>query len=120
MNSKKSVIVYIDYDANFVIVNQTKFTFSNVNKLNLKLIRVSMYLFQFRLKNFHRSRKFNIVSNALNQLLTIRQNLNDEKIDSFDINNHLKEKKNVIQKILIQMFLKFRRKLNTEYEENSN
>ena len=66
--SDRSIILYTNHRAIIKIINQTKLSFTNIDKQNLKLMKTSMYLFQFRLKIRHRFEKFNIISNALNRL----------------------------------------------------
>ena len=53
----KITIVFIDYATNSVIVDQIKLIFNNIDKLNLKLIKIFIYLSQFNLKIKYRSKK---------------------------------------------------------------
>ena len=115
---EKSITIYIDYAINAAIVNQIKLISNNVDKLNLKLIRIFMYLFQFRLKVFHRSSKFNLISNVLNKLSTIKHNFIDDVIDSLDIDEYSMKENHVVHDTLIEMWSEFRKKLFTKYEEN--
>jgi hypothetical protein len=48
-SSKYSTIIYIDHDVSSIIIAIIKLSIISTNRLNMKLIRVSMYLFQFRL-----------------------------------------------------------------------
>ena len=73
ISSVHPVTVFTDHAANPAIVGQTKLTSSSVDKLNLKLVRASMYLSQFRLRVFHRSGKSNTIPDALSRLPTKRQ-----------------------------------------------
>ena len=70
-NVENFIVVYINHVVNSIIVNQTKFIFNSINKLNMKFVRVSMYLFQFRFKIYHRFDKFNLIFDALNRLFNI-------------------------------------------------
>jgi hypothetical protein len=67
-SSKHSTIIYTDYEISSVITAIIKLITSSTNRLNMKLIRVFMYLSQFRLNIRHRSKKFNIISDALSRL----------------------------------------------------
>ena len=62
-----STVIYIDHETNSIITTETKFNTININKLNLKLIKISIYLFQFRFNVKHRSKKFNVILNAFNK-----------------------------------------------------
>ena len=53
----KITIVFIDHVANLTIINQIKLTFNNIDKLNLKLIKIFIYLSQFNLKIKYRLEK---------------------------------------------------------------
>ena len=64
------MVLYIDYDANFIITNQTKFIFNLIDKLNMKFVRVFIYLFQFRLKIHYRFEKSNLILNVFNRLFS--------------------------------------------------
>lgn len=64
-------IVFIDYFANFVIANQTKLITSNIDKLNLRLMRAFIYLSQFQMNIRHRSNKQHVIFDALFRLSTI-------------------------------------------------
>ena len=112
--------MYIDHVVNSIIVNQTKFIFNFVNKLNMKFIRAFMYLFQFRLKIYHRFDKFNLIFDALNRLFNIVDknnivdNLNIEFFHSdiidFELNHFY-----VFNQSLIAMSDVFNQKFKAEY-----
>ena len=65
-----SIIVYIDYSTIVSISRQIIFIIFSSDKLNLRLIRVSQYLFDFNLFIRHKVDKINVVSNALSRLQT--------------------------------------------------
>ena len=65
---KHATIIYTNHGANPIITTKTKFSTTNIDKLNMKLIKISIYLSQFRLNVRHRSEKSNVISNALNRL----------------------------------------------------
>ena len=114
MSFEHSMIIFIDHVVNSVIINQIKLISFSVDKLNFKLVRAFMYLFQFRLKIYHRSDKFNVVIDAFNRLFTIRHNFVDKKIDNSNLNIYHNEVKNFsdeessIKEVLIEMWSKFR------------
>ena len=65
---KSFIVIYIDY---FVIVSISKqiilITF-NIDKLNLRFVRASQYLFNFNIIIRHKFNKFNVILNALSRL----------------------------------------------------
>ena len=67
-NFKHVTIIYTDHEINSSIVVETKLNITNIDKLNMKLIRAFIYFSQFRIEMRHRFDKFNIISNALNRL----------------------------------------------------
>ena len=120
------VVVFTDHVANSIIINQIKFISSSVNKLNLKLIRVFIYLFQFRLRAFHRFDKFNVVFDVFNRLSTMRQKIFDVQINNFDINDfHTKKTRDswhvdaivfrISKQINEKIWEKFKLKANIEF-----
>ena len=125
VNFDLSTIMYIDHVVNTTIVKQTKFTFSSVDKLNLKLIRASIYLSQFRLKIFHRIDKFNVVFDAFSRLFTNRHSVSNTTIDSFDIESYhafFESSKNdviyVYNEFLLVMFDDFRKQFFVDYKND--
>lgn len=119
-------IIYTDNEVNTLIVATTKLSTININKLNMKFIRVSIYLSQFRLDIRHRSRKFNIVSNAISRLsIKSDRSLNDSlnlNFEHFDIALIDSENDQIYaySKILIEMFKKFRTRIIDEYFKKEN
>ena len=125
VNFDLSTIVYIDHVINTIIVKQTKLTFNSVDKLNLKLIRASIYLSQFRLKIFHRIDKFNVVFDAFNRLSTSRHSVSNTTIDNLDIESYhafFESSKNdviyVYNESLLVMFDDFRKQLLIDYKND--
>ena len=115
--SKYSTVIYIDHETNLATTTKTKLNTTNINKFNLKLIRVSTYFFQFRLNVRHRSKKFNIVSNALSKL-SIKKTSN--KKNNLEINADDSKSDNVYAYavILIEMSSEFREKIIEKYSKN--
>ncbi len=68
--SKQFIIIWTDHSATAIIIKQTKLSTINRNKLNLRLVRVVVYLFQFELDVRHKSRRDHVISNALSRLST--------------------------------------------------
>ena len=70
--SKYSTVIYIDHEINLAIAAKTKLNITNIDKLNIKLIKTSIYLFQFWLNVSHWSDKFNIIPDVLSRLSIIK------------------------------------------------
>ena len=118
---KHVTIIYIDHVVNSFITRQIKFINSNVDKLNIKLIRVSIYLFQFRFDVRYKFDKSHIIFDALSRLSTNNCMLND-KNDVFDIENfhdNMINSKNDVTYVynsdLITISKKFKLKFQKDY-----
>ena len=107
--------MFTNYKTNSKIIAQIKLFSTFVDKLNLKLIKISMYLFQYRIRVFHKNDKTNIVFNVLSCLFIKKHNIVNQLIDSLNINVF---NKNTIKRILIEINDEFRRKLIKEYKKN--
>ena len=76
---KHITIVFINYIINISIVKQTTLINNNTNKLNFRLIKTFIYLFQFKLNIKYRFDKKHVISNVLsrfsfdNELTTLRR-----------------------------------------------
>jgi hypothetical protein len=82
------IVVFTNHFVNSFIVRQTILNSSNINKLNLRLMRASIYLSQFQLKIKYCSKKQHIISNVLSRLLaifTIEANINALEALNIDI-----------------------------------
>lgn len=66
--SDQATIVYTDHAATLAIARQTTLTTSSTDKLNLRLIRASQYLSQFRLEIRHKAGRLHLVPDALSRL----------------------------------------------------
>ena len=66
----KIIVIFTNHFASISIARQTSLKFSNIDKLNLRLIRVFAYLSQFDLDVRYKSERINIVSNVLSRLST--------------------------------------------------
>ena len=118
-------IVYIDHVVNTFIARQTILNFVNTNKFNLRLIRASIYLSQFRLNVKHRSNKKHVISNVFSRLFfdnkQASQQINFENALNFDtFHNNLVDSSNnhnvyALQKSLVVMFDDFRKQITNNY-----
>ena len=121
---KHITIIYIDYVVNSFIIRQIKFINNNIDKLNMKLIRVSIYLFQFRLDVRYKFDKSHIIFDAFNRLSTNNYMFND-KNDVLDIENfheNMIDSKNDVTYVynndLIAISKKFKLKFQKDYRTN--
>ena len=88
---KHVTVIFIDYTANLFIIQQIILFFNNTNKLNLRLIRAFIYLFQFRINVRYRFNKHHIISNVLFQLSIAKSFLNEnENLKLKNYHNNLK------------------------------
>ena len=82
---KSFTIIYIDY---FVVVSISRqiilITF-NIDKLNLRLVRASQYLFNFNIIIRHKFNKFNVIFDALSRLSNKTTIDVTNKIEIFDV-----------------------------------
>ena len=130
-----STIIYIDHFAVVFIFRQITLTTNNTNKLNLRLVQASQYLFSFNIFIRHKFDKSNVMFDALsklsNKLLTSQNSKN--KIDIFDVfYDHFIDLSNyelifvIIQNmsaityhvILMKMFDDFKKRFKKIYVEN--
>ena len=61
-------IIYTNHSAAISISKQIIFSILNIDKLNLRLIRISQYFSNFNIVLRHKSEKLNIVFNILSRL----------------------------------------------------
>ncbi len=67
--SRQKTIIGTDHDSIVFIVTQTKLSTSNTDKLNLRLVRVAMYLSQFELDIRVKIKRDHVILDALSRLL---------------------------------------------------
>ena len=117
-SSKHFTIIYTDHEANFMIVAETKLSTININKLNMKFIKIFIYFFQFRIEMRHKLEKFNVVSNALNKLFI---KSNNKSINSLNINAKNSKTDQIYAYVttFVEIFFEFKKKLIDEYVKNS-
>ena len=118
-----TMIINTNHENITKIVKQIKLNSINTNKINLRLIRASMYLSQFRLKIRHRSEKFNIISNAFNRLST-KKTTHEKLINLKTYHDELKNSENDLTHAhvmtLVEMNTKFKKQIQQKYFENAS
>ncbi|KAG7004443.1 hypothetical protein G7Y79_00025g057290 [Physcia stellaris] len=85
---KGIIVVFTDHAANTSIAKQITMNSSNTDKLNLRLVRASVYLSQFRLKVKYRSGKDHVVPDALSRLASGNGQIGKSPEDRFDLNTY--------------------------------
>ena len=65
---KSFIVIYIDYFVVVSISRQIILIIFSIDKLNLRFVRASQYLFNFNIIIRHKFDKFNIMLNALSRL----------------------------------------------------
>jgi hypothetical protein len=111
--SKHSTIIWTNHSVIATIIKQTKMITSNIDKLNLRLVRIDMYLSQFDLDIRHKSKRDHVISDALSRLSTFQND--NEKISDNSDNNTLDDI-NVYVETLIEMFSNFKSRLVSVYK----
>ena len=133
---KLSIIVYTNY---FVIVSinqQIKLSSFSIDKLNLKLVRVSTYLSQFFLKIKHKSNNQHMILNVLSRLFIdafkfVVNNFVLDDVYQIDVYwqttfqyvyiiNETKYLKHVVNKIYVNMLSKFKTSIIKSYKQNKS
>ena len=76
-NRKSFIIIYIDYFAAISIFKQIILITFFIDKLNLRLIRASQYLFNFNIFLRHKADKTNVILNVLSRLSAHTLQMND-------------------------------------------
>ena len=77
-----------------------------------------MYLFQFRIKMFHRSDKSNMIFDVLFRLSIIRHKIEKFAMNSLDVNDFNTNEIDKLNDVLIEMNKKFRFKLKQNYQKD--
>ena len=119
-SSKHFTIIYTDHETNFIIAAETKLITININKLNMKFIKIFTYFSQFRIEMRHKFEKFNVVSNALSRL-SIKSKPTSKSINSFDIDAENPKTDQIYTYVttLVEISFAFKKKLIDEYAKNS-
>jgi hypothetical protein len=105
-------IIWIDHAIIAVIARQTKTIISNTDKLNLRLIRVEMYLSQLELNIWQKIDRDHVISTALFRLSCF-----DEKFTEKQNADTLNDIKTYVD-ILIKMSSQFKNRLVQDYKTN--
>lgn len=112
-SSKHPIVIYMDHGANAAIANQTKLSTTSIDRLNMKLVRASTYLSQFRVEVKHRPGKTNIMPDALSRLPA--KTINSEVIlDQPGFAHHTENG------ILLQLSPEFKKSLIQGYSEDKS
>ena len=85
ISSQHATTVITDHASNVTISGQTKLTSTSTDKLNLKLVRASMYLSQYKLNMIYKPGKSHLVPDALSRLPSTASM--DSKTDSLDLDS---------------------------------
>ena len=120
--------MYIDHSITTFIIQQIKLFIFFVNKFNLRLMRASIYLFQFIFNIRHKSNVYYIVSNAFFQTINRRNFflnsvLNDAYLLKFVNSSYVDEinsmySKHVVSNIHVQMSSNFKNVIVKNYQKN--
>ena len=115
-SSKYATVIYTNHEINFVIAIEIKLSTINIDKLNLKLIKTFTYFSQFRLDVKHRSRKSNVISNALSRFSN-----KTSKKNNLDVNvkNSKIDRVYAYAIAVTKISSNFRKMLSKKYDKNS-
>jgi hypothetical protein len=112
--SKSLTIIWIDHSITTVIIKQTKLSIENIDKLNLRLIKVVMYLSQFDINVRRKSERDHVIFDVLFRLSSwnddeekITENLNSNILNNIDAYAYVET--------LIEMSSKFQKRLINVY-----
>ncbi len=111
--SKHSIIIWTNHSTTTVIVKQIKLSIINTNKLNLRLIKIAMYLSQFDLNVRHKAERDHVISNVLSRFSCF-----DKKRFTRNENNDTLNDVEMYVKTLIKMFITFKERLIQVYKTN--
>ena len=97
---------------------------NNIDKLNFRLVRASVYLSQFRLKMKYKSEKNHVVSNALSRLTSENEQIDKSSKNKLDLNTYHDEiidfSNNLdcyaLQNTLIAMSKNLKKEIKNEYQ----
>jgi hypothetical protein len=123
LSSKLGTIVYTDHSAIVAIAKQDSLSSSSTDKLNLRLVRASLYLSQFSLDVRYRSGPLNIVPDALSRLANTKAQLaapSDENVLE-DVQEcfHLSDEIGAYNATMIEMDPDFAARIKQGYAEDT-
>ena len=111
-------MIYINHDAVLKIAKQTSFITMFINKLNLRLIKVSNYFQRFNLNIRHKLKKQHIIFDVLSRLTFVNI------VAKFFANIKFLANKNKLNALFIVLLIKmnetFRKRIIDEYKSNLN
>ena len=119
--SQHDIVVFTDHVVNASIAKQIILSFSNIDKLNFRLMRASIYLFQFRLNIRYRFDKRHVISNVLFRLSTDKffldenENLNLKSYHDDMKNSFVNDQRLAYNDAFVSMFAVFRQQLIDDY-----
>jgi hypothetical protein len=98
---------------------------NNTNKFNLRFVRVSIYLSQFKFEMKYKSKKNHIVSDSLFRLTSKNEKIEKCAKNIFDLNNY---HENIVdffddsncyafQDILVVISKKFKQEIKNDYQQ---
>lgn len=118
-------MIFTNYFANSFIVRQTTLISSNIDKLNLRLVRAFIYLSQFRLNVKYYFDKLYVILDVLLHLLATKSSIeaNFDNLETFDLDNYYNKYVNlkllnqiyIYQDTLIVIILEFKNKILDKY-----
>ena len=120
------IVIFIDHVVNTSIIKQITFINNNTNKFNFRLIRVFIYLSQFRLDVRYRFEKSHVISNAFsrfsfdNESIIIHRNSSNDNLNLnfyfIDVHDSSNDSNcYVYQEFLISIFDEFRKQIIDDY-----
>ena len=137
------IVIFINHAINSIIINQIKLIFNSFDKLNFRLMKIFIYLFQFQLNIKYRLDKQHVIFNVFFRLFAA-ENFGNSKLNDFNILNlntfhnysnsltiidlasyheSIQDFKSntiyVYQSITIAMSSKFKKKFLTSYQKKS-
>ena len=127
------IIIYIDYSAVISILRHIIFFTSNIDKLNLKLVKASQYFFDFNFSIRYKIDKFNVIFDVLFKLqinvtfiekIDVLKSLYDFLIELCKDDLTIKSVNSLSKQLvcyhitLIKMTNELKKRLKTIYNEN--
>ena len=85
---KNIIVMFTNHAINISIVKQITMNSSNTNKFNLRFVRVSIYLSQFKFEMKYKSEKNHIVFDALFRLTSKNEKMKRNFENIFDFDNY--------------------------------
>jgi hypothetical protein len=115
---KQSIIIWTNHSVTTIIIKQIKLSIINIDKLNLRLIIIVMYLSQFNLNIKHKSERDHIILNVLSRLSSF-ENDDFTKNRDFTKNHDILNDIDAYAEILVKMFSVFKKRLIQNYKTNN-